>query len=159
MREVSKQLIKAKPAFHKATFLKPVHRTAEFCSTCHKVHIPGALNDYKEFLRGQNHYDSFILSGVSGRGARSFYYPPKAEGRCAETRHMPLRTSGDFGAQPFDDSGALQIHDHAFIAANTGGAGTCAAMPTRSRPSRRSSTRSSPSTSSACVRAAPCRGG
>ena len=41
LREVSKQLIKAKPAFHKATFLKPMHRTAEFCSTCHKVHIPG----------------------------------------------------------------------------------------------------------------------
>ena len=90
LREVSKQLIKAKPAFHKTTFLKPVHRTAEFCSTCHKVHIPGALNDYKEFLRGQNHYDSFILSGVSGRGARSFYYPPKAEARCAGC-HMPLR--------------------------------------------------------------------
>ncbi len=96
-----------------------MHRTAEFCSTCHKVHIPGALNDYKEFLRGQNHYDSFILSGVSGRGARSFYYPPKAEARCAGC-HMPLRPSRDFGAQPFDDSGALQIHDHRFTAANTG---------------------------------------
>ncbi len=119
LREVSKQLIKAKPAFHKATFLKPVHRTAEFCSTCHKVHIPGALNDYKEFLRGQNHYDSFILSGVSGRGARSFYYPPKAEARCAGC-HMPLRASRDFGAQAFDDSGTLQIHDHRFAAANTG---------------------------------------
>jgi hypothetical protein len=119
LREVSKQLIKAKPAFHKTTFLKPVHRTAEFCSTCHKVHIPGALNDYKEFLRGQNHYDSFILSGVSGRGARSFYYPPKAEARCAGC-HMPLQTSRDFGAQPFDGSGALQIHDHRFTAANTG---------------------------------------
>ena len=96
-----------------------MHRTAEFCSTCHKVHIPGALNDYKEFLRGQNHYDSYILSGVSGRGARSFYYPPKAESRCAGC-HMPLRPSRDFGAQPFDDSGALQIHDHRFTAANTG---------------------------------------
>ena len=119
LRELSKQLIKAKPAFHKTTFLKPVHRTAEFCSSCHKVHIPGALNDYKEFLRGQNHYDSFILSGVSGRGARSFYYPPKAEARCAGC-HMPLVTSRDFGAQPFDGSGALQIHDHRFLAANTG---------------------------------------
>ena len=37
----------------------------------------------KEFLRGQNHYDSFILSGVSGRGARAFYYPPLAQSRCA----------------------------------------------------------------------------
>ena len=119
LRELSKQLIKAKPAFHKTTFLKPVHRTAEFCSTCHKVHIPGALNDYKEFLRGQNHYDSYILSGVSGRGARAFYYPPKAETRCAGC-HMPLSPSSDFGAQPFDGSGPLQIHDHRFLAANTG---------------------------------------
>ncbi|HUU33083.1 MAG TPA: multiheme c-type cytochrome, partial [Vicinamibacterales bacterium] len=118
LRALSQQLIKAKPAFHKATFLKPLHRTPEFCSTCHKVHIPGALNDYKEFLRGQNHYDSFILSGVSGRGARSFYYPPKAESRCAGC-HMPLRPSADFGARPFDATGALTIHDHRFLGANT----------------------------------------
>jgi len=118
LRALSQQLIKAKPAFHKTTFLKPLHRTPEFCSTCHKVHIPGALNDYKEFLRGQNHYDSFILSGVSGRGARSFYYPPKAESRCAGC-HMPLTPSRDFGAQPFDASGALSIHDHRFTGANT----------------------------------------
>ncbi len=118
LRALSQQLIKAKPAFHKTTFLKPLHRTPEFCSTCHKVHIPGALNDYKEFLRGQNHYDSFILSGVSGRGARSFYYPPTAESSCAGC-HMPLRASGDFGARPFDASGALAIHDHRFTGANT----------------------------------------
>ena len=133
LRALSQQLIKAKPAFHKATFLKPLHRTPEFCSTCHKVHIPGALNDYKEFLRGQNHYDSFILSGVSGRGARSFYYPPKAESRCAGC-HMPLTPSGDFGAQPFDASGTLSIHDHRFAGANTaipfmrGDTGTVAAQ-------------------------------
>jgi len=119
LRALSQQLIKAKPDFHKATFLKPVHRTAEFCSTCHKVHIPGALTQYKEFLRGQNHYDSFILSGVSGRGARAFYYPPQAQDRCAGC-HMPLQTSRDFGARPFDASGALQIHDHRFPGANTG---------------------------------------
>lgn len=119
LRAVSRQLIKAKPAFHKATFLKPLHRSAEFCSTCHKVHIPGALTQYKEFLRGQNHYDSFILSGVSGRGARAFYYPPRAQDRCAGC-HMPLQASHDFGAQAFDDSGALQIHDHRFAGGNTG---------------------------------------
>ncbi len=62
---------------------------------------PGALNHYKDFLRGQNHYDTFLLSGVSGRGARSFYYPPKAEARCTGC-HMPLRASSDFGAQTFD---------------------------------------------------------
>src|SRR5207245_2591682 len=72
---INNQVVKAKPDFHKKTFLKPFHKTAEFCSTCHKVSIPMALNHYKEFLRGQNHYDSYLLSGVSGHGARSFYYP------------------------------------------------------------------------------------
>ena len=39
---VNKQLVKGKPQFHKETFLKPFHKTAEFCSTCHKVGIPYA---------------------------------------------------------------------------------------------------------------------
>ncbi len=74
LKWINRQLVKAKPEFHKATFLKPLHRSAEFCGTCHKVHLPPELNDYK-WLRGQNHYDSFLLSGVSGHGVASFYYP------------------------------------------------------------------------------------
>jgi hypothetical protein len=35
---INNQLIKAKPELHKKTFLKPLHKSAEFCSTCHKVH-------------------------------------------------------------------------------------------------------------------------
>jgi tetratricopeptide (TPR) repeat protein len=115
---INNQLVKAKPTFHKKTFLKPLHKKAEFCSTCHKVHLPQALNHYKEFLRGQNHHDSYHLSGVSGHGTRSFYYPEKAKSNCAEC-HMPLQASGDFGAKPFDDSGRLTIHDHLFPSANT----------------------------------------
>ncbi len=119
LRYVNRQLVKAKPSFHKKSFLKPLHKDAEFCSTCHKVHLPYALNHYKEFLRGQNHYDPFLLSGVSGHGARSFYYPPKATTNCAGC-HMPLQESGDFGAQLFGDAKELSIHDHLFPAANTG---------------------------------------
>jgi hypothetical protein len=78
LQYVNQQLVKAKPAFHKRTFLKPFMRTAGFCSTCHKVSLPRELNHYKDFLRGQNHYDTFLLSGVSGVSARSFYYPEKA---------------------------------------------------------------------------------
>jgi tetratricopeptide (TPR) repeat protein len=119
LRYVNRQLVKAKPSFHKKTFLKPHHKEAEFCSTCHKVHLPYALNHYKEFLRGQNHYDPYLLSGVSGHGARSFYYPPKATHNCAGC-HMPLEESGDFGAKLFADAKELSIHDHLFPAANTG---------------------------------------
>jgi hypothetical protein len=118
LQYVNRQLIKAKPAFHKRTFLKPVHRSGEFCSACHKVHIPAEVTKYKDFLRGQNHYDSFLLSAASGHGARSFYYPPAAPGACAAC-HMPLAPSADFGARMFAGATALSIHDHRFTAANT----------------------------------------
>jgi tetratricopeptide (TPR) repeat protein len=117
---INNQIVKAKPDFHKKTFLKTdIHRSSEFCSTCHKVSLPFALNRYKEFLRGQNHYDPFLTSGVSGHGARSWYYPQEAKTRCAEC-HMPLSPSGDFGARDFDASGQRKIHNHLFPGANTG---------------------------------------
>ena len=119
LRWINRQLVKAKPSFHKKTFLKPFHKSAEFCSTCHKVHLPFALNHYKDFLRGQNHYDSYLLSGVSGHGARSFYYPPKAQHNCNEC-HMPSVASDDFGASIDKESGELRVHDHMFPSANTG---------------------------------------
>lgn len=115
---VNEQLIKAKPEFHSRTFLKPVHKSEEFCSTCHKVHVPYELNHYRAFLRGQNHYDSFVLSGVSGYGARSSYFPMRASENCS-TCHMPLLESNDFGAKLFAGSGSTAIHDHLFPGANT----------------------------------------
>lgn len=116
---INNQLVKAKPALHKKTFLKDFHKSAEFCSTCHKVHLPYALNHYKDFLRGQNHYDTYLLSGVSGHGARSFYYPEKAVQNCNGC-HMPLQESLDFGAKLFTGAKQLSIHNHLFPAANTG---------------------------------------
>jgi hypothetical protein len=117
LRYVNEQLVKAKPALHKKTFLKPLHKTAEFCSTCHKVHLPEELNGYK-WLRGQNHYDAFLLSGVSGHGITSFYYPPKAEANCNGC-HMKLKPSDDFGAQRFEGAAELSVHRHLFPSANT----------------------------------------
>lgn len=119
LQYVNNQLVKAKPAFHKKTFLKPLHKTTEFCGTCHKVHLPKELNDYR-WLRGQNHYDAFLLSGVSGHGARSFYYPPKAQENCNNC-HMPAQPSSDFGAKAYvAGTSQLNVHDHLFPSANTG---------------------------------------
>ncbi|MBT8088945.1 MAG: hypothetical protein KJO01_01925 [Gammaproteobacteria bacterium] len=114
---VNRQLVKAKPAFHKKTFLKSLHAEPEFCGTCHKVHLPPELNGYK-WLRGQNHQDAYHLSGVSGHGASSFYYPPTAKHKCADC-HMPLQASDDFGAAYFDESAVLKVHNHQFVGANT----------------------------------------
>ena len=118
LRYVNRQLVKANPDFHRKTFLKPLHRTGEFCSTCHKVSLPGELTGYRSWLRGQNHYDSFLLSGVSGGNAKSFYYPHKAQANCNGC-HMPLQPSGDFGAARFGETAGLSIHSHLFPGGNT----------------------------------------
>ncbi len=117
LKAINHQLIKAKPAYHKKILLKPMHKTAEFCSGCHKANLPYEVNHYK-WLRAQNHYDSFLQSGVSGHRVDSFYYPPKAIEKCA-TCHMPLEVSDDPAARDFDGSGNLSIHSHLFPAANT----------------------------------------
>ena len=117
LRWVNGILIKGKPSFHKRTFLKPLHQTPEFCGTCHKVHLPEELNAYK-WLRGQNHYDSFLLSGISGHGVASFYYPSKAEVNCNGC-HMKLVASDDFGAKAYEGFSGLAVRDHQFPSANT----------------------------------------
>ena len=118
LRAVSRQLVKAKPAHHKHGFLKPLHSTAAFCGGCHKAHLPAAVNDYK-WLRVQNHFDSFMQSGVAGHRVDSFYYPPQATPRCANC-HMPLVASNDPAARDVDGSGTRKVHSHLFPAANTG---------------------------------------
>lgn len=118
LQQINMLMVKAKPAFHKSEMLKPVHKSAEFCSTCHKVHLPYNLTKYKEWVRGQNHYDSYLLSGVAGHGARSFYYPEKAQTDCNGC-HMPYKESSDFAAKPHPESGKSVVHNHFFPGANT----------------------------------------
>jgi tetratricopeptide (TPR) repeat protein len=106
------QLLYMDPEPHRNTFLKPFHRdqTPEFCSSCHKVHLDVPVNGYRWF-RGFNDYDNWQASGVSGEGARSFYYPPKPQ-KCADC-HMPRVPSDD----PAAKNG--MIRSHRFAAANT----------------------------------------
>jgi cytochrome c-type biogenesis protein CcmH/NrfG len=105
-------LVKLNPEPHRRVFLKPFMRnqTAEFCSSCHKVHLDVPVNHYR-WIRGFNEYDNWQASGVSGQGARSFYYPAKPA-QCADC-HMPLTQSSDMG----NIDG--QVHSHRFPAANT----------------------------------------
>ena len=100
------------PGPHRQTFIKPFHReqTAEFCSSCHKVHLDVPVNGYRWF-RGFNDYDNWQASGVSGQGARSFYYPATPQ-KCADC-HMPLVSSTDPAAK------GGKVRSHRFPAANT----------------------------------------
>jgi tetratricopeptide (TPR) repeat protein len=100
------------PEPHRRTFMKAFMRqdSAEFCSACHKVHLDEPVNHYRWF-RGFNEYDNWQASGVSGEGARSFYYPPQP-GACNGC-HMQLVPSRDPG-----NRGGM-VHSHRFAAANT----------------------------------------
>ncbi len=105
-------VVKTAPEAHRRSFIKPFMRldASEFCSSCHKVHLDVPVNTFRWF-RGFNEYDNWQASGVSGQGARSFYYPPKTS-TCVDC-HMPMVPSKDFG----NVNG--QVHSHRFPGANT----------------------------------------
>jgi tetratricopeptide (TPR) repeat protein len=112
IRKVGDYLTYLNPEPHRQTFIQPFMRldSPEFCAGCHKVHLDQPVNHYR-WLRGFNEYDSWQASGVSGQGARSFYYPPKSQ-NCRDC-HMPLVKSSD----PGNRDG--MVHSHSFAAANT----------------------------------------
>jgi tetratricopeptide (TPR) repeat protein len=112
LKWVHDYLLRLDPEPHRKTFLKSFHtqQTPEFCSSCHKVHLDVPVNGYRWF-RGFNDYDTWQASGISGEGARSFYYPPKSQ-KCADC-HMPLVAANDPAARDG------KVHSHRFPAANT----------------------------------------
>jgi tetratricopeptide (TPR) repeat protein len=112
VRKLHDFMVRLNPEPHRRTFLKPFMRadTAEFCSSCHKVHLDVPVNSYR-WIRGFNEYDNWQASGVSGQGARAFYYP-KSPMNCADC-HMPQVPSNDDG-----NTNGL-VHSHRFPGANT----------------------------------------
>ena len=112
VRKLHDFVVRLNPEPHRRTFLKPFMRadTAEFCSSCHKVHLDVPVNHYR-WIRGFNEYDNWQASGVSGQGARAFYYP-KSPMNCADC-HMPQVLSSDDG-----NVNGL-VHSHRFPGANT----------------------------------------
>ncbi|MGB7847903.1 MAG: tetratricopeptide repeat protein, partial [Candidatus Acidiferrum sp.] len=105
-------LVRLNPEPHRRVFLKPFMReqVPEFCSGCHKVHLDVPVNSYR-WIRGFNEYDNWQGSGVSGQGARAFYYPATSM-MCADC-HMPM--------VPSKDDGNINgyVHSHRFPGANT----------------------------------------
>jgi hypothetical protein len=83
-----------------------------FCATCHKVGLgPEITGDH--WLRGQNDYDAWHASAVSGNGAGSVYRAAEVK-RCQDC-HMPLEAAvhGDAAAK----NG--MIRSHRFLGANS----------------------------------------
>jgi hypothetical protein len=103
-------LIKIEPRAHRQKMLLPVHSESDFCMTCHKVSLDKPQNNYR-WLRGQNEYDAWHHSGVSGNAVASFYEPSNPL-KC-QNCHMGLEVSNDRG----NDAG--KVRGHYFNAVNT----------------------------------------
>src|SRR5262245_13594545 len=86
---------------------------ALFCAACHKVGLGREITAGERWLRGQNDYDAWHVSAVSGNGAGSGYRPEAA--KLCQDCHMPLEPAvqGDAGAK----NG--MVRSHRFLGANT----------------------------------------
>ena len=113
VRAMDRFLTYLDPEPHRRTFMKPFMRldASEYCATCHKVHLDVPVNGYR-WIRGFNEYDNWQASGVSGQGARSFYYPEQPS-TCVDC-HMPRVASADPGRHADG-----MVHSHRFPGANT----------------------------------------
>jgi Tfp pilus assembly protein PilF len=113
IRAMDRFLTNIDPEPHRRTFLKPFMSldASEYCAACHKAHMDVPVNGYR-WIRGFNEYDNWQASGVSGQGARSFYYPG-ASSTCVDC-HMPRVPSTDPGRHADG-----MVHSHRFPGANT----------------------------------------
>ncbi len=113
VRAMDRFLTYLDPEPHRRTFMKPFMRldASEYCAACHKVHLDVPVNGYR-WIRGFNEYDNWQASGVSGQGARSFYYPDQPS-TCVDC-HMPRVPSADPGRHADG-----MVHSHRFPGANT----------------------------------------
>ena len=91
----------------------PLMSQALFCAACHKVGLGTDVTAGERWLRGQNDYDAWHISAVSGNGAGSVYRPEAA--KLCQDCHMPLEPAvqGDAGAK----NG--MVRSHRFLGANT----------------------------------------
>ncbi len=96
---------------HKRAVMRPLLRSPEFCSTCHKVDAPPQLNGYKH-IRGFSAYDEWQQSGASQESVLPFY--PRDTRKDCRVCHMPkVESRNDRAAKEG------RIASHRWLGANT----------------------------------------
>ena len=98
---------------HSAAVMKPLYRTSEFCSACHKAALPQTLNGYK-WQRAISLYDEWQNSSFARQSPLPFY--KKDVVSTCQTCHMQREDLGkavDFGAKKG------QLASHRWLGANT----------------------------------------
>ncbi|MFY9573897.1 MAG: multiheme c-type cytochrome, partial [Blastocatellia bacterium] len=95
--DVTDEQILADVPGHKRAVMRPLLRRPEFCSTCHKVDAPPALNGYKH-IRGFSAYDEWQQSGASHESVTPFYRRPQRTD--CRSCHMPkIESANDRAAK------------------------------------------------------------
>ncbi|WNJ19104.1 tetratricopeptide repeat protein [Pontibacter sp. G13] len=107
--ELRNTLIRTKPEPHAASMMDPYLASDEYCTSCHKVSVPQAVNEYR-WKRGQNQYDAWYASSFSRHNPRTFY---QRERQSCVSCHMEEVPSMDQG----NDDG--MVASHRFAAANS----------------------------------------
>lgn len=98
---------------HSAAVMRPLYRTPEFCSSCHKAALPKSLNDYK-WQRAISLYDEWQASSFAKESPLPFY--KKDTVSTCQTCHMqrePLGQLADYGAKDG------KLVSHRWLGANT----------------------------------------
>jgi tetratricopeptide (TPR) repeat protein len=98
---------------HSAAVMRPLYRTPEFCSSCHKAALPKSLNDYK-WQRAISLYDEWQSSSFAKESPLPFY--KKDTVSTCQTCHMqrePLGQLADYGAKDG------KLVSHRWLGANT----------------------------------------
>lgn len=98
---------------HSAAVMRPLYKTPEFCSSCHKAALPKMLNDYK-WQRAISLYDEWQASSFARESPLPFY--KKDTVSTCQTCHMqrePLGQLADFGAKDG------KLVSHRWLGANT----------------------------------------
>ena len=104
------QILADVPA-HKRAVMRPLLKSPEFCSTCHKVDAPPSLNGYKH-IRGFSAYDEWQQSGASHESILSFYRRDQRVD--CRSCHMPkVESRNDRAAKEG------KIASHRWLGANT----------------------------------------
>jgi tetratricopeptide (TPR) repeat protein/nitrate/TMAO reductase-like tetraheme cytochrome c subunit len=112
-RPVSDAEIYAHLDRHSAAVMKPLYKTSEFCSSCHKAALPQTLNGYK-WQRAISLYDEWQNSSFARQSPLPFYRKDTVS--TCQTCHMQreaLAKLTDFGAK----NG--QLASHRWLGANT----------------------------------------
>jgi hypothetical protein len=104
MQKMHSLLVKFTPFLHRQVLMKPFYRSSEFCTGCHTVRVPKAINGAADLVvqDESRHNDKAAPAG----------HPPVAQKACQDC-HMPLVRSND----PAAHNGF--IRSHRFVGGNT----------------------------------------